>query len=57
MKCLTSNCAGVVTKPPDGCEQCEMFCCAQCARWVSWDKGCSDEQPDVCDDCVEEDDR
>ena len=34
------------------CSACEVFVCARCARWTSWDEGADDETPDLCDDCA-----
>ena len=34
------------------CSACEVFVCARCDRWVSWDEGADDETPDLCDACA-----
>jgi len=31
------------------------FLCPVCERWVGWCMGCSDELPEVCDDCWRDD--
>ena len=34
------------------CSACEVFVCARCDRWTSWDEGAADETPDLCDECA-----
>ena len=34
------------------CSACEVFVCARCDRWVSWDEGADDETPHLCDGCA-----
>lgn len=33
------------------CTRCELYLCAGCSRWVSWDLGAADDMPQHCDDC------
>lgn len=33
------------------CTRCEIFLCAGCVEWVSWDLGAADDMPEHCDRC------
>lgn len=33
------------------CTRCELYLCAGCSRWVSWNFGADDDMPEHCDDC------
>lgn len=37
--------------PFTDCTKHEMFWCPRCDRVVSWDFGCADDAPALCDDC------
>lgn len=34
------------------CIECETFRCPRCERWCSWEMGCADDMPALCDDCA-----
>ena len=34
-----------------------FFLCADCKTYQSWDFGCADDHPEVCDDCWNEQER
>ena len=33
------------------CDECETFVCNRCEQRVSWNRGCADDMPTLCDDC------
>lgn len=39
------------SKEQYSCNCCETFVCNRCERRVSWDFGCADDMPALCDDC------
>lgn len=41
----------VAAGQPAECSGCQTFRCSRCERWVSWDRGCADDMPGLCDDC------
>lgn len=47
------KCGAHVPEPSgSGCDECEVYQCAQCRRWVPWACGAGDDDYERCDYCV-----